>query len=63
MEVKPKYNIGEWVWHRKGDEISYGKVVGYENDCYVIETLENDMLGYMRLTDEDVSKDYNKLND
>ena len=61
--MERKYKIGDWVWHRKGYEISYGKVVGYENDCYVIETLENDMLAYMHLTDEDVSKDYNKLND
>ena len=62
MEVKPKYNIGEWVWHRIGDDINHGKVVGYENDCYVIETPVDGVLGYMHLTDEDVSKNYNDLN-
>ena len=60
MEVK--YSIGESVYHRIGADISYGKIVGYDNDCYVIETPVEGVLGYMRLTDEDVSKNYNDLN-
>lgn len=63
MEVNNKYSIGESVYHRIGDDISYGEVVGYEDDCYVIKTLVNDVFAYMHLTDEDVSKYFNDLND
>lgn len=63
MEVNKKYSIGESVYHRIGDEVSYGKIVGYEDDCYVIETLIDGVLGYMRLTDEDISRNCNDLND
>ena len=62
MEADKKYSIGECIYHRIGDEIGYGKIVGYENGCYVIETPVDGVLGYMRLTDEDVSKNYNDLN-
>jgi hypothetical protein len=37
MELK--YKIGEWVFHRFGDEIKHGKIVGYDDDCYIIKTL------------------------
>ena len=57
-----KYQIGESVYHRIGDNVSYGKIVGYEDGCYVIETPVNGVFAYMRLTDEDVSKNYNDLN-
>lgn len=57
-----KYKIGESVYHRIGDNVSYGKIVGYEDGCYVIETPVNGVFAYMRLTDEDVSKNYNDLN-
>ena len=56
-----KYKIGEWVFHRFGDEIKHGKIVGYDSDCYVIETLVDDIFGYMHLKDEDISKNYEEL--
>ena len=56
-----KYKIGESVYHRIGDNVSYGKIVGYEDGCYVIETPVDGVLGYMRLTDEDVSKNCQEL--
>lgn len=59
--MEAKYSLGECVYHRIGDDVSYGKIVGYEDDCYVIETPVEGVLGYMRLTDEDVSKDYKDL--
>lgn len=61
MEANRKYKIGEWVYHRIGGEVSHGKIVGYEDGCYVIETLVNDMLGYMHLKDKDVSRNYEEL--
>ena len=61
MEVNHKYSIDESVYHRIGDDISYGEVVGYEDDCYVIKTPVHDVFAYMRLTDEDVSKNYEEL--
>ena len=60
--MEAKHSIGECVYHRIGDNVSYGKIVGYEDGCYVIETPVEGVLGYMRLTDEDVSKNYNDLN-
>lgn len=59
--MEAKYSLGECVYHRIGDDVSYGKIVGYEDGCYVIETPVEGVLGYMRLTDEDVSKDYKDL--
>jgi hypothetical protein len=59
MELK--YKIGEWVFHRFGDEIKHGKIVGYDDDCYIIKTLVDDIFGYMHLKDEDVSKNYEEL--
>ena len=59
--MEKKYKIGEWVFHRYGDEIKHGKIVGYDNDCYVIETLVDDIFGYMHLKDEDISKNYEEL--
>lgn len=56
-----KYSIGECVYHRIGDDVNYGKIVGYEDGCYVIETPVEGVLGYMRLTDEDVSKNCQEL--
>ena len=61
MEVNHKYSIGESVYHRIGDDISYGEVVGYEDDCYIIKTLVDDIFGYMHLKDEDISKNYEEL--
>lgn len=45
------------IWRR----IKHGKIVGYDNDCYVIETLVDDTFGYMHLKDEDISKNYEEL--
>lgn len=56
-----KYKIGECVYHRIGDNVSYGKIVGYEDGCYVIETPVDGVLGYMRLTDEDISRNCQEL--
>ena len=59
--MEAKYSLGECVYHRIGDDVGYGKIVGYEDGCYVIETPVEGVLGYMHLTDEDVSKDYKDL--
>lgn len=60
--MEKKYKIGEWAFHRFGDGIKHGKIVGYDGDCYVIETHVGYTFGYMHLTDEDVSKNYEELN-
>lgn len=59
--MEKKYKIGEWVFHRFGDEIKHGKIVGYDDDCYIIKTLVDDIFGYMHLKDEDISKNYEEL--
>ena len=59
--MEKKYEIGEWVFHRFGDEIKHGKIVGYDDDCYIIKTLVDDIFGYMHLKDEDISKNYEEL--
>lgn len=62
METNRKYKIGEWVFHRMCGDVSHGKIVGYEDGFYVIETMENDILCNMHLTDKDVSRNYEELN-
>lgn len=56
-----KYKKGERVYYRFGDEICYGKIFGYEDDCYIIETPVHGALGFIRFAEEDISKDYELL--
>ena len=37
--MEKKYEIGEWVFHRFGDEIKHGKIVGYDDIATLLKLL------------------------